>query len=71
MDTTPPGESAGNKPAHAIRFYTVPETAELLKVHANTVYGLIKAGSLKATNIGRSIRVPDWALVEMSRELAA
>jgi excisionase family DNA binding protein len=52
------------------RFYTVEEAAQLLRVHPNTVYGLIQAGTLKAMQIGRRKIVPAWALEEMSRELA-
>lgn len=37
--------------------YTVPEVARLLRVGANTVYREIQKGHLKASRVGRLIRV--------------
>ncbi len=36
-----------------IKVYTVDEVAELLHVTRRTVYSYVKAGSLKATKIGK------------------
>lgn len=34
-----------------VQLYTVPETAELLKVSRGTVYNLISAGELRAVHV--------------------
>lgn len=36
---------------------TIKETAELLKLHENTIRNFILRGTLKAERIGRSIRI--------------
>lgn len=38
-------------------YYTIDETAELLKVHANTIRHMIKDGRLKAQQLGRIWRI--------------
>ena len=38
-------------------FYTVPETAELLRVHENTIYRLIRAKKIEHYKIGAQIRI--------------
>lgn len=38
-------------------FYTVPEAAELLRVHENTLYRLIRAGKVEHYKIGVQIRI--------------
>jgi excisionase family DNA binding protein len=38
-----------------IKFYTIPETAETLKVTPQTIRAYIKQGRLKGTRIGRPI----------------
>jgi putative resolvase len=40
-----------------IRFYTVKEVCEVLKIKPLTVYRWLKAGKLKAVKIGKSYRV--------------
>lgn len=47
--------------------YTVAETAELLGVSRNTVYRLIKDGTLKAKKIG-SMKIPRKALERLLEE---
>lgn len=38
--------------------YTVREVADLLNLHPQTVYGLIRERKLRALKIGRSVRIP-------------
>jgi excisionase family DNA binding protein len=44
------------------RAKSIRQTAERLGVHPNTVYRLIKAGKLKAFNVGQQLRVDPDAL---------
>ncbi len=47
-----------------VRFLTVAEVAELMRVSKMTVYRLIHAGELPAVRFGRSYRVPEEAVTE-------
>lgn len=38
-------------------FYTVPEAAEKLRVHENTLYNMIRRGELEHYKIGKQIRL--------------
>lgn len=38
-------------------FYTVPQAAELLQVHENTIYRLVKAGKIEHYKVGQQIRI--------------
>lgn len=38
-------------------FYTVPEAAELLRVHENTIYRLIRSKKIEHYKIGVQIRI--------------
>lgn len=38
-------------------FYTVPEAAELLRVHENTIYRLVKAKKIEHYKVGAQIRI--------------
>lgn len=38
-------------------FYTVPEAAELLRVHENTIYNLIRKKKIEHYKIGVQIRI--------------
>ena len=40
-----------------VRFLTVAEVAELMRVSTMTVYRLIKGGELPAVRVGRSYRI--------------
>jgi excisionase family DNA binding protein len=42
-----------------VRFLTVAEVAELMRVSKMTVYRLVHAGDLSAVRVGRSFRVPE------------
>ena len=45
-----------------IRFLTVAEVAEMMRVSKMTVYRLVHAGDLPAIRFGRSFRVPESAV---------
>lgn len=38
-------------------FYTVPEAAELLRVHENTIYNLIRKRKIEHYKVGVQIRI--------------
>ena len=38
-------------------FYTVPLAAELLQVHENTIYRLVRAGKLEHYKVGQQIGI--------------
>ena len=48
-----------------VRFLTVAEVAELMRVSAMTVYRMVQAGELPAIRFGRSYRIPEAAVVEL------
>ncbi|MGB3732796.1 helix-turn-helix domain-containing protein [Microbacterium sp.] len=52
---------------HDVKFLTVAEVAELMRVSKMTVYRLVHAGDLPAIRFGRSYRVPESAVVEALR----
>jgi excisionase family DNA binding protein len=47
-----------------IKFYTIPETAEALKVTPQTIRAYIKKGRMKAQRIGRPILITETNLKE-------
>jgi excisionase family DNA binding protein len=54
-----------------MRFLTVAEVAELMRVSKMTVYRLVHAGELPAVRFGRSYRVPQSAVsAAMQRPIA-
>lgn len=42
-----------------VKLYTIPETAELLRVHERTIRNYINEGKLHSRRIGRPIYVSD------------
>ena len=38
-------------------FYTVPEAAEILRVHENTIYTLVRSKQIEHYRIGNQIRI--------------
>jgi excisionase family DNA binding protein len=54
-----------------VRFLTVAEVAEIMRVSKMTVYRLVHAGELPAIRFGRSYRVPESAVVDAMRPPAA
>ena len=51
-----------------MRFLTVAEVAELMRVSKMTVYRLVLSGDLSAVRVGRSFRVPEHAVHSYLRE---
>jgi excisionase family DNA binding protein len=57
--------SGPHDPALAeMRFLTVAEVAEVMRVSRMTVYRLVHSGELPAVRVGRSFRVPERAVHE-------
>ena len=38
-------------------FYTIPEAAELLRVHENTIYNMVRRGEIEHYKVGKQIRL--------------
>jgi excisionase family DNA binding protein len=51
-----------------VKFLTVAEVAELMRVSKMTVYRLVHSGELTAVRVGRSFRVPEHAVHTYLRE---
>ena len=49
-------------PQRRLRYLTVAEVAETMRVSRMTVYRLVHSGELPALRVGRSFRVPEDAL---------
>ena len=47
-----------------VRFLTVAEVAEIMRVSKMTVYRLVHSGELPAVRFGRSYRLPETAVTE-------
>lgn len=45
-----------------MRFLTVAEVAEMMRVSSMTVYRLVHSGDLPAVRFGRSYRIPESAV---------
>ncbi len=45
-----------------VRFLTVAEVAEIMRVSNMTVYRLVHSGELPAIRFGRSFRIPETAV---------
>lgn len=43
---------------------TVPEMAEILHIGRNAAYELVKCGAIRSIRIGRTIRIPQAALLD-------
>ena len=46
-----------------VRFLTVAEVADMMRVSNMTVYRLVHSGELPAVRFGRSFRIPESAVV--------
>jgi len=46
-----------------VRFLTVAEVADMMRVSSMTVYRMVHAGDLPAIRFGRSFRIPESAVV--------
>lgn len=54
-----------------VRFLTVAEVADVMRVSKMTVYRLVHSGELPAVRFGRSYRVPQTAVDELVQRPAA
>lgn len=52
----------GGRLSDDLAFLTVEETADLLRVHKNTIYRWVREGRLPSTRIGKQWRIPRQAL---------
>jgi excisionase family DNA binding protein len=60
--------SGSQKPGLSeVRFLTVAEVAQTMRVSKMTVYRLVHNGELEAVRVGRSFRVPEPAVDEYLR----
>lgn len=50
-----------------VRFLTVAEVADMMRVSKMTVYRMVHSGELPAIRFGRSFRVPETAVVAVLR----
>lgn len=50
-----------------VRFLTVAEVAEMMRVSTMTVYRMVHAGDLPAIRFGRSFRIPESAVADAIR----
>lgn len=62
------GSSRSDGQLSEVRFLTVTEVAELMRVSKMTVYRLVHSGDLTAVRVGRSFRVPEQAVHAYLRE---
>lgn len=60
--------AASERERGEVRFLTVAEVAELMRVSKMTVYRLVHSGELQAVRVGRSFRVPQQAVDEFLRQ---
>ncbi|MCC3290085.1 MULTISPECIES: helix-turn-helix domain-containing protein [unclassified Arthrobacter] len=51
-----------------VRFLTVSEVADVMRVSKMTVYRLVHSGELPAVRFGRSYRVPESAVQKVLRD---
>ena len=52
-------------------FYTVPQAAEVLQVHENTIYNLVRAGKVEHYKVGAQIRIARAELERLKVERKA
>lgn len=48
-----------------VRFLTVAEVADMMRVSTMTIYRMVKAGELPAVRFGRSYRIPESAVADL------
>jgi DNA binding domain, excisionase family len=59
---------AGERPLSEVKFLTVAEVANVMRVSKMTVYRLVHSGELPAIRVGRSFRVPEQAVHDYLRD---
>ncbi len=60
--------ASNERPLSEVRFLTVAEVANLMRVSKMTVYRLVHGGELPAIRVGRSFRVPEQAVHDYLRD---
>ncbi len=69
LRVAPPAASIQESPiAMGLRFFTVPEIADLLQMKRERVYEAVRLGLVPAVHIGRQIRIEQKAFVEWVRD---
>ena len=58
----------GERPLAEVRFLTVAEVADGMRVSKMTVYRLVHGGDMPAVRVGRSFRVPEQAVSDYLRD---
>lgn len=53
------------QPLSHLRFLTVGEVAEMMRVSTMTVYRLVHSGELPAVRFGRSFRIPESSVSQI------
>jgi excisionase family DNA binding protein len=51
-------------PLSQMRFFTVGEVAEMMRVSTMTVYRMVHSGEVPAIRFGRSFRIPESAVAQ-------
>jgi excisionase family DNA binding protein len=52
-------------PLSTMRFLTVGEVAQMMRVSTMTVYRMVHSGELPAIRFGRSFRIPESAVAQL------
>jgi excisionase family DNA binding protein len=60
--------AGGDARLSEVKFLTVAEVAQVMRVSKMTVYRLVHSGELPAVRVGRSFRVPEQAVQEYLRD---
>lgn len=51
-----------------MKYYTIPQVAEILRISRIAVYKKVKSGKLKAKRVGRNYAIPESALPAAPRK---
>jgi len=62
------GTGTGEARLSEVKFLTVAEVAQVMRVSKMTVYRLVHSGELPAVRVGRSFRVPEQAVQDYLRD---
>lgn len=52
-------------------FYTIPQAADKLQVHENTVYNMVRRGEIEHYKVGKQIRIATAELERLKVERTA
>jgi excisionase family DNA binding protein len=67
-DGARPVGGGGEARLSEVKFLTVAEVAQVMRVSKMTVYRLVHSGELPAVRVGRSFRVPEQAVQDYLRD---